>query len=146
MDAEPPVLAPQAGYRVPFAWIPDQSCTGSGGATTGPTSANQVSANSQAHAASGAPASGATGAASNNPQASSSPSAGPTGAPSPTATATTNPTGQPPTATIAHTPAPGSPNVATATLPLACSGTLYRGGVQPAGGAALQPSGTPSAR
>ncbi|WP_097237124.1 hypothetical protein [Streptomyces sp. 1331.2] len=148
MDAEPPVLAPHTGYRVSFVWIPDQGCAGSGGATTGPTGTNQVSANSQApaaSAASGARASGASGAPSNNPQASSSPSAGPTGAPSPTATTTTNPTGQPPTATIAHTPAPGSPAAATATLPLTCSGTLYRGGVQAVGGAAPRPSGTPSA-
>ncbi|MFF7990489.1 hypothetical protein ACFZDG_11945 [Kitasatospora xanthocidica] len=146
MDAEPPVLAPLAGYRVPFAWVPDQTCTASGGPTSAPTGANQVSLSSQAPAASGGPASGATGAPSANPQATSSPSAGPTPAPSPTATPTTNPTTPAPTATIAHTPAPGSPTAATATLPVACSGTLYRGGVQAVGGgSAPQPSGSPSA-
>ncbi|MFD8750414.1 hypothetical protein ACFV0O_05435 [Kitasatospora sp. NPDC059577] len=150
MDAEPPVLAPQTGYRLPFAWIPDQSCTG--GATSAPTGPNQVALTSQAPVSSGVPAAGAAGAAgasgapSANPQATSSPSAGPTSAPSPTATPTGNPTTAPPTATIAHTPAPGSPTAATATLPLACSGTLYRGGVQAVGGSAPQPSGSPSAR
>ncbi|MER7766081.1 hypothetical protein [Kitasatospora sp. NPDC096140] len=145
MDAEPPVLAPQGGYRLPFAWIPDPSCTVAGGATSAPTGANRVSLTTQVPAASGGPASGASAAPSSNPQATSSPSAGPTSAPSPTATPTTDPTGPAPTATIAHTPAPGSPTAATATLPLACSGTLYRGGVQAVPGAVPQPSGSPSA-
>ncbi|MFJ8625921.1 hypothetical protein ACIRD3_24190 [Kitasatospora sp. NPDC093550] len=145
MDAEPPVLAPQSGYRVPFAWIPDQSCTDPGGATSAPTGVNQVSLTSQAPVSSGVPASGATGAPSANPRATSSPSAGPTSAPSPTATPTANPTTSAPTATIAHTPAPGSPTAATATLPVACSGTLYRGGVQAVGGSGVVASGSPSA-
>ncbi|MER7580800.1 hypothetical protein [Kitasatospora sp. NPDC097691] len=145
MDAEPPVLAPQGGYRLPFAWIPDPSCTVTGGATSAPTGANRVSLTTQIPAASGEPVAGATAAPSSNPQATSSPSAGPTSAPSPTATPTTDPTGPAPTATIAHTPAPGSPTAATATLPLACSGTLYRGGVQAVPGAVPQPSGSPSA-
>ncbi|MFJ3214775.1 hypothetical protein ACIPLC_02445 [Kitasatospora sp. NPDC086801] len=148
MDAEPPVLAPQAGYRVPFAWVPDRTCPTSGGtATTGPTSqggANPAIGGSQAPAATdAAPASDASAAPSANPQASSSASAGPTNAPSPTATPTGNPTAPPATATIAHTPAPGSPAAATATLPVACAGTLYRGGVQAVGAPAPQPSGTP---
>ncbi|WP_051711949.1 hypothetical protein, partial [Streptomyces sp. NRRL S-350] len=91
MDAEPPVLAPRTGYRVPFVWVPDQSCTGTGGATSVPTGANQAPKNSQAPAASGAPRARATGAPTANPQISSSPSAGPTAAPSGTPTATTNP-------------------------------------------------------
>ncbi|MGW2375512.1 hypothetical protein [Kitasatospora sp. NPDC001683] len=147
MDAEPPVLAPQAGYRVPFAWIPDQGCGSSGGATGAPTTgANQASLTTQAPAASGAaPASGASAAPSANPQASSSPTSGTSSAPSPTATPSGNPTSAQATATIAHTPAPGSPAAATASLPVECGGTLYRGGVQPAGGSAAQPSGTPAA-
>ncbi|MFG2847796.1 hypothetical protein ACGF12_32180 [Kitasatospora sp. NPDC048296] len=149
MDTEPPVLAPQAGYRVPFAWIPDQGC-GSGGSggtvTSAPTGANQVALTTQAPgAASDAPASGNSAAPSSNPQASATPTSGPTPAPSPTATPTGSPTTGPATATIAHTPAPGSPAAATASLPVACGGTLYRGGVQSTGGAAAQPSGTPAA-
>ncbi|MEV7776020.1 hypothetical protein [Kitasatospora sp. NPDC086791] len=143
MDAEPPVLAPQAGYRVPFAWIPDQSCTG--GPTGAPSGASQASLNSKTPATSGVSAAGATGAPSGNPQASSSPSSVPSSAPSPTATPTGNPTTPAATATIAHTPAPGSPTAATVTLPVACGGTLYRGGVQAVGGPAPQPSGSPSA-
>ncbi|MFJ9772612.1 hypothetical protein ACIRVF_15415 [Kitasatospora sp. NPDC101157] len=146
MDAEPPVLAPQAGYRVPFAWIPDQGC-GSGGATTAPsTGTNQASLTTRAPAASdAAPASGASAAPSANPQASSSPTSGTTSAPSPTATPSGNPTPAQATATIAHTPAPGSPAAATASLSVGCGGTLYRGGVQPVGGSAAQPTGTPAA-
>ncbi|MGW3038495.1 hypothetical protein ACWC9T_00275 [Kitasatospora sp. NPDC001159] len=144
MDTEPPVLAPQAGYRVPFAWIPDQGCGSGGTATSAPTGANQVSLTTQAPAASAAPASGNSAAPSANPQPSSTPTSGPTSAPSPTATPTGNPTTAPATATIAHTPAPGSPTAATASLPVACGGTLYRGGVQAAGGVAAQPSGTPT--
>ncbi|MFI9360366.1 hypothetical protein ACIG5E_04810 [Kitasatospora sp. NPDC053057] len=146
MDAEPPVLAPQAGYRVSFAWIPDQGC-GSGGATTAPTTgANQASLTTQAPAASGAaPASGASAAPSANPHASSSPTSGTTSAPSPTATPSGSPTSAQATATIAHTPAPGSPAAATASLPVECGGTLYRGGVQSAGGSAAQTAGPPAA-
>ncbi|MFI9157171.1 hypothetical protein [Kitasatospora aureofaciens] len=147
MDTEPPVLAPQAGYRVPFAWIPDQGC-GSGGATTAPsTGANRASLTTQAPAAASgaAPASGASAAPSANPQASSSPTSGTSSAPSPTATPSGNPTAAQATATIAHTPAPGSPEAATASLPVGCGGTLYRGGVQPVGGAAAQPTGAPAA-
>ncbi|MBV2154820.1 hypothetical protein [Kitasatospora sp. SUK 42] len=143
MDAEPPVLAPQAGYRVPFAWIPDQGCTSGGTVTSPPTGANQVSLTTQAPSTTGVPASGATEAPSANPQPSSSPTAGPTTEPSPTATATTNPTGPAATATIAHTPAPGSPAAATASLPVGCGGTFYRGGVQPVGAAAPQ-TGAPT--
>ncbi|MEU4113424.1 hypothetical protein AB0F71_02845 [Kitasatospora sp. NPDC028055] len=151
MDAEPPLLAPQAGYKVPFAWIPDQGCGSSGGATTAPTSgANQAALTTQGPAgSSGAAPNSGTGAAvapSSNPQASPSATSGPTAAPSPTATPSGNPTGAPATATIAHTPAPGSPAVATASLPVGCGGTLYRGGVQPSGGgSAARPSGTPAA-
>ncbi|MFG3225266.1 hypothetical protein ACGF07_10875 [Kitasatospora sp. NPDC048194] len=145
MDAEPPVLAPQAGYRVPFVWIPDQGC-GSAGTATGAPTANQAALTSQAPAASsGVPATGASAAPSANPRASSSPTSGATSAPSPTATPTGGPTTGPATATIAHTPAPGSPTAATASLPVGCGGTLYRGGVQavqPPGGAGAQPSGT----
>ncbi|MFD8704365.1 hypothetical protein ACFV1W_17375 [Kitasatospora sp. NPDC059648] len=147
MDAEPPVLAPQAGYRVPFAWIPDQGC-GSGGGTAAPsTGANQASLTTQAPAAASgaAPASGASAAPSVNPPATSSPTSGTTSAPSPTATPSGNPTSAQTTATIAHTPAPGSPAAATASLPVGCGGTLYRGGVQLAGGSAAQPTGTPAA-
>ncbi|MBO1418894.1 hypothetical protein J0670_30355, partial [Streptomyces sp. FH025] len=144
MDAEPPVLAPQAGYRVPFAWVPDQGCTPAGGATDPSLGVSQVSLNTQAPATGGVPGSGASAAPTANPQPSSSPSAGPTVEPSPTATATANPTGRTGTATIAHTPAPGSPSAATASLPVACGGTLYRGGVQSAGGAAPQ-TGAPTA-
>ncbi|MFF2117934.1 hypothetical protein ACFVXH_11465 [Kitasatospora sp. NPDC058184] len=147
MDGEPPVLAPRAGYRVPFAWVPDQTCTGSGTLSTPSNSVNQVALRSDVPAAeSGAPASVPTSEVSANPPASSSPSAGPTTAPSPTATPTGNPTTAPPAVTIAHTPAPGSPAAATATLPVACSGTVYRGGVQGLGGPAPQPSGSPTAR
>ncbi|MET8542811.1 hypothetical protein ABZW03_19465 [Kitasatospora sp. NPDC004799] len=146
MDGEPPVLAPRAGYRVPFAWIPDQTCTGSGTLTTPSNGVNQAALRSDVPAAeSGAPASVPTDAPSANPPASSSPSAAPTTAPSPTATPTGNPTTAPATATVAHTPAPGSPAVATATLPVSCGGTVYRGGVQVLGGPAPQPSGSPSA-
>ncbi|MFI5645131.1 hypothetical protein [Kitasatospora sp. NPDC051705] len=153
MDAEPPVLAPQAGYRVPFTWIPDRTgcpTRGSGTATTTPAGqggANPVAAGTPAPAATGAaPGSGASGAPSVGPPASSSPSAGPTTVPSPTATATAGPTTAPAGATIAHTPAPGSPAAATVTLPVGCGGTFYRGGVQAAGGAAApQPSGSPAA-
>ncbi|MDH6703415.1 hypothetical protein P3T27_000096 [Kitasatospora sp. MAA19] len=153
MDADPPVLAPQAGYRVPFAWIPDRTCPTSGGggaattaAPTGQGGAKSAAAGSQAPAASGAaPATDASAAPSGGPQPSSSPSAGPTTGTSPTATPTANPSTRPATATIAHTPAPGSPAVATATLPITCAGTLYRGGVQPVGATAPQPSGSPSA-
>ncbi|MER7670683.1 hypothetical protein ABTY61_19755 [Kitasatospora sp. NPDC096128] len=150
MDTEPPVLAPLAGYKVPFAWIPDQVCGSSGGASPAPTAgANQASLTTRAPAGASdaAPASGtgASAAPSSNPQASSSPTSGPTPAPSPTATPSGNPTGVPPTATIAHTPAPGSPAAATASLPVGCGGTLYRGGVQSSGGSAVQPSGTPAA-
>ncbi|MFD5461431.1 hypothetical protein ACFWIQ_01205 [Kitasatospora sp. NPDC127059] len=147
MDAEPPVLAPQTGYRVPFAWIPDQGCGSSGGATTAPTnSVNQASLTTQAPRGSSgaAPAGGASAAPSGNPQASSSPTSAPTSAPSPTATPSSGPTGGPATATIAHTPAPGSPVAATASLPVDCGGTLYRGGVQPAGGSAPQSTGAPA--
>ncbi|MFD0397261.1 hypothetical protein ACFVHI_04195 [Kitasatospora sp. NPDC127121] len=153
MDAEPPVLAPQAGYRVPFAWVPDRTCPtpGASTASTGPTSqggANPAVGASQAPAAAtgAAPAaSDASAAPSTNPQASSSPSAGPTNAPSSTPTPTGSLTTAPATATIAHTPAPGSPAVATATFAVACGGTLYRGGVQAVGASAPQPSDTPPA-
>ncbi|MEV7597879.1 hypothetical protein AB0O91_10915 [Kitasatospora sp. NPDC089797] len=148
MDAEPPVLSPQAGYKVPFAWIPDQGC-GTGGSTGAPTNgANQISLTTQAPpvgSSGAAPDTGTSAAPSANPQASSSPTSGPTPAPSPTPTPSGNPTAPQPTATIAHTPAPGSPAAATASLPVECGGTLYRGGVQPAGGPAAQPSGTPAA-
>ncbi|MFD7907249.1 hypothetical protein ACFV4G_34065 [Kitasatospora sp. NPDC059747] len=150
-DTDPPLLAPQAGYRVPFAWIPDPVCptTGQGGATAAPTGATgpgPISLTTQAPAASGAPASGASAAPSSNPQASPSPSTGPTTAPTPTGSPTPNPTvSNPPSATIAHTPAPGSPSAAAVLLPGACAGTVYRGGLQAVGGPASQPSGTPSA-
>ncbi|MFJ4191623.1 hypothetical protein [Kitasatospora sp. NPDC089509] len=150
MDAEPPVLAPQAGYKVPFAWIPDQGCGTSGGATGAPTNGvNQASLTTQAppigSSGAGPAAGGSSAAPSANPPASASPTAEPSTAPSPTATPSGNPTAAAPTATIAHTPAPGSPAAATAALPVACGGTLYRGGVQQAGGAPTQPSGTPAA-
>ncbi|MGW2253469.1 hypothetical protein ACWCXH_25215 [Kitasatospora sp. NPDC001660] len=150
-DTDPRVLAPQGGYRVPFAWIPDPVCPAAGqgiatAAPTGGTGASQVSLTTQAPAASGAPASGASAAPSSNPQPSTSPTAGPTTAPTPTGTPTPNPTTpNPPSATIAHTPAPGSPSAATAVLPGACAGTVYRGGLQTTGAPASQPSGTPSA-
>ncbi|MEV7023224.1 hypothetical protein AB0O00_13845, partial [Kitasatospora sp. NPDC093558] len=147
-DTDPPVLAPQAGYRVPFAWIPDPVCPTSGQGTatpapTGGTGTNQASLTTQAPAASGAPASGASAAPTSNPQVTASPSAGPTTAPTPTSSPTPNPTvSSPPSATIAHTPAPGSPSAATALLPGACAGTVYRGGLQAVGGPSAQPSGT----
>ncbi|MQS13388.1 hypothetical protein F7Q99_14175 [Streptomyces kaniharaensis] len=150
-DTDPPVLAPQGGYRVPFAWIPDPVCpaTGPGTATAAPTGqslANPAAFTTDAPAATGAPATGAAAAPTSNAQPSASPTAGPTSAPSPTATPTQNPTTPtPPSATIAHTPAPGSPTAATAVLPGACAGTVYRGGVQASGGPAQQASGTPSA-
>ncbi|MEE1784009.1 hypothetical protein PUR71_14015 [Streptomyces sp. SP17BM10] len=149
-DTDPPLLAPQAGYRVPFAWIPDPVCptTGQGGATTAPTGApapGPVALTTQAPAAaSGAPASGASAAPSSNPHVSASPSAGPTTEPTPSGSPTPNPTASsPPSTTIAHTPAPGSPSAAAVLLPGACAGTVYRGGLQPVGGPAAQPSGTP---
>ncbi|MFI2612581.1 hypothetical protein [Kitasatospora sp. NPDC018619] len=146
MNAEPPVLAPRAGYRVPFAWVPDQGCTSSGTSNVQANGVNQAALRAGAPAAeSGAPATVPTSEASANPPASSSPSAGPSTAPSPTATPSGNPTTAPPAVTIAHTPAPGSPVAATATLPVSCSGTVYRGGVQGLGGPAPQPSGTPAA-
>nr|BFD92148.1 hypothetical protein KitaXyl93_35080 [Kitasatospora sp. Xyl93] len=146
MDGEPPVLAPRAGYRVPFAWVPDQTCTGSGTLTATSNGVNQAALRSNVPAVeSGAPAAAPTDAPSANPPASSSPSAGPTTAPSPTATPTGNPTTAPAAVTIAHTPAPGSPAAATATLPVSCGGTVYRGGVEGPGGPAPQPSGSPTA-
>ncbi|MBV6696915.1 hypothetical protein [Kitasatospora aureofaciens] len=150
-DTDPPVLAPQAGYRVPFAWIPDAVCptAGPGTATAAPTGqsgANQAALTTQAPAATGAPGSGASAAPTSNPQTSASPTAGPTSAPSPTATPTPNPTApNPPSATIAYTPAPGSPSAAMAVLPGACAGTVYRGGLQAVNAPTQQPSGTPSA-
>ncbi|MFJ9695904.1 hypothetical protein [Kitasatospora sp. NPDC101183] len=143
MDAEPPVLAPQAGYRVPFAWVPDQTCgTGTGTTTGSTTGTNQPAAATQAPAASQAPAAGTSAAPPVNPQATTTPSANPSGAPSPTATPPTgNPSPAPATATLAHTPAPGSPTAATATVPVPCPGTVYRGGVQPA---AAPAPGTPT--
>ncbi|MGW1172765.1 hypothetical protein ACWD4P_03485 [Kitasatospora sp. NPDC002543] len=146
MDGEPPVLAPRAGYRVPFAWVPDQTCGGSGALTTPSNGLYKAALRADLPAAeSGAPASVPSEEASANPPASSSPSAGPTGAPSPTVPPTGNPTTAPPAVTVAHTPAPGSPAAATATLPVSCSGTVYRGGVQSLGGPAPQPSGSPTA-
>ncbi|MEV7182668.1 hypothetical protein [Kitasatospora sp. NPDC093102] len=146
MDGEPPVLAPRAGYQVSFAWVPDQTCSGSGALTTPSSGVNQAALRSGVPAGeSGAPASVPTNAPSANPPASSSPSAGPSTASSPTATPTGNPPTAPPTVTIAHTPAPGNPAAAAATLPVSCSGTVYRGGVQGLGGPAPQPSGSPTA-
>ncbi|WP_316522627.1 hypothetical protein [Kitasatospora brasiliensis] len=146
MDAEPPVLAPRAGYRVPFAWVPDQTCTGSGAGAVPANGVNKVRLRADAPAAEPeAPASDVSGAPSANPQASSSPTAAPTTESSPTTTPSGNPSTTAPTATLAHTPAPGSPAAATATLPVACSGTVYRGGVQGLGGPAPQPSGSPAA-
>ncbi|MFE4976666.1 hypothetical protein ACFRAR_31760 [Kitasatospora sp. NPDC056651] len=145
MDAEPPVLAPRAGYRVPFAWVPDQTCTGSGTVTSPSTGVNQARLRSDVPTTeSGAPASGTSSVPSSNPQASSSPSAGPSTDPSPTASPSGNPPTVPQTVTLAHTPAPGSPAAATATLPVPCSGTVYRGGVQGLDGPAPQPSGSPT--
>ncbi|MFE4514138.1 hypothetical protein ACFRMQ_08070 [Kitasatospora sp. NPDC056783] len=146
MDAEPPVLAPRAGYRVPFAWVPDQACTGSGTVTSPSNGVNRARLRSDVPTTeSGAPDSGASGGPSSNPQASSSPSAGPSTDPSPTASPSGNQPTVPPAATLAHTPAPGSPAVATATVPVPCSGTVYRGGVQGLDGPAPQPSGSPTA-
>ncbi|MGW3228121.1 hypothetical protein [Kitasatospora sp. NPDC001095] len=148
MDGEPPVLAPRAGYRVPFAWVPERTCTGSGSLTTPASNGvNQVALRSDVPAAvePGAPGSVTSDAPSANPPASSSPSADPTTAPSPSASPTGNPPTTAPTVTIAHTPAPGSPAVATAILPVSCGGTVYRGGVQGLGGPAPQPSGSPTA-
>ncbi|GAA3033107.1 hypothetical protein GCM10010519_69230 [Streptomyces lactacystinicus] len=146
MDGEPPVLAPRAGYRVPFAWVPDRTCTGSGTLTTPSSGVNQAALRSDVPAIEpGAPASVPSSEPSANPPASSSPSAGPSTAPSPTPTPTGGPTAAPSSVTIAHTPAPGSPAAATATLPVACSGTVYRGGVQNLGGSVPQPSGSPTA-
>ncbi|MBD0670392.1 hypothetical protein BU198_06605, partial [Streptomyces sp. CBMA156] len=150
MDGEAPLLAPRAGYRVPFAWVPDQTCTDPDPVTPPSKGVNyKVALRSDVPAAeSGAPASGASGAPgvpSANPPASESPSAAPSTTSSPTATPTGNPTTAPATATIAHTPAPGSPAAATVTLPVSCGGTVYRGGVQGVGGPAPQPSGSPTA-
>ncbi|MFI6154056.1 hypothetical protein ACIBCA_15345 [Kitasatospora sp. NPDC051170] len=143
MDTEPPVLAPQAGYRVPFAWVPDQTCGAGTGPSTGTGPNQPAAAASRAPAATEAPSVGGSAAPSANPEPTTTPTANPTGAPSPTSTAPTgNPSATPATATIAHTPAPGSPTAATATVPVPCSGTLYRGGVQPAGASA----GSPTAR
>ncbi|MEU1286496.1 hypothetical protein [Kitasatospora sp. NPDC005856] len=146
MDGEPPVLAPRAAYRVPFAWVPDRTCTGSNSLTTPSNGTHQVALRSDVPAVEpGAPESVPSGESSANPPASSSPSAGPTTAPSPTPTPSGGPTSAPSSVTIAHTPAPGSPAAATATLPVACGGTVYRGGVQGPGGPAPQPSGSPTA-
>ncbi|MFI9327883.1 hypothetical protein ACIGZJ_10105 [Kitasatospora sp. NPDC052868] len=147
------VLAPQAGYRVEFGWVPDSGCPA-------PTGASPTAAVGQAAAAGPSPAaqpggSGGSGGVapamrasvppSAAPPASASPTAGPTGAPSPTATVTTGPSTPPPTVTLSHTPAPGSPTAATAVLLGACSGTVYRTQAEPAPAPTPGPTGSPTA-
>ncbi|MFD0277974.1 hypothetical protein ACFVHB_29260 [Kitasatospora sp. NPDC127111] len=139
------LLAPRAGYRVDFGWVPDAAgCPANGGAAPSTTAGRGSLAGSGTGSTSGTQAGGPGGsggaapaigpsaaAATGAPPASASPTAGPTGAPSPTATPSTGPSTPAATVTLAHTPAPGSPSAATAVLPGACSGTVYRTAPQP---------------
>ncbi|MEU6231549.1 hypothetical protein [Kitasatospora sp. NPDC047058] len=134
------LLAPRAGYRVDFGWVPDAAgCPAGSGARPSSTAgqgnlagpgpvgtAGAAQAAGPGGSAGAAPAAAPSAAATGAPPASASPTAGPTGAPSPTATPSTGPSTPAATATLAHTPAPGSPSVATAVLPGACAGTVYR--------------------
>ncbi|MBP0455510.1 hypothetical protein J5Y04_39220 [Kitasatospora sp. RG8] len=141
------LLAPQAGYRVDFGWVPDAGgCPAPGGptpsATAGPGGpavaagpAPGATSGAQAAATGGsggaAPAAASSEAPSAAPPASATPTTVPTTVPSPTITPSSGPSSPPPAVTIAHTPAPGSPSTATAVLPGACAGTVYRTAPQP---------------
>ncbi|MEV0534690.1 hypothetical protein [Kitasatospora sp. NPDC050463] len=155
------VLAPQAAYRVEFGWVPDGGCRATGGVSPSATAGQSGSSGSGAGtslamqsggpggpggpggSASGsgsgsgpgsravAPADGASVAPTGAPPASATPTTGSTSVPSPSATPTTGHSAPPATVTIAHTPAPGSPAAASAVLPGACSGTVYRTAPQP---------------
>ncbi|MFE2726991.1 hypothetical protein [Kitasatospora sp. NPDC059327] len=161
------LLAPQAAYRVDFGWVPDAGCrapsgappsattdrSGSGAVGSGTALAGQPGGPGGA-ATAGAPgavgpAGGASGAPTAAPPASATPTTDPTSAPSPSATPTAGPSAPPATVTLTHTPAPGSPAAASAVLPGACSGTVYRTAPQPVAGpsapATPVPSGSPSA-
>lgn len=159
------LLAPQAAYRVDFGWVPDAGCRATGGASPSATAGQSGAGGSAAGtslamqsggpggSASGsgagdaAPADGASVAPTGAPPASATPTTGPTSVPSPSATRTAGPSTPPATVTIAHTPAPGSPAAASAVLPGACSGTVYRTAPQPvmAPAPAETPAPSPSA-
>lgn len=103
------VLAPGAAYRVRFGWVPD-SANATACATT-PSSSPSDSASPAAGAGSGTAAAGegARGAA-----------------------ATDTPQTPQTSVSLSHTPAVGAPSVGPATIPGACSGTVYRTGPLPA--------------
>ncbi|WP_406201818.1 hypothetical protein OH807_22605 [Kitasatospora sp. NBC_01560] len=158
-DGQTLLLAPRAGYRVDFGWVPDTAgCPAAGGATPGATAGpgaalagagggatpgGQITG--QGATGGAAPAAGSSAAATAAPPASASPTTGPTGAPSPTATPTAGPSTPPPTITLTHTPAPGSPAAARAVIPGACSGTVYRTAPQPLSAPSATSAPTPSA-
>ncbi|MCG6494454.1 hypothetical protein [Kitasatospora sp. A2-31] len=173
VDGQGLLLVPRAGYRVDFGWVPDAAgCPSSAGASPSASpgvagrsvagnpglaggGADAGSAGTSSSARSGGPGSGSAamapaGGPSAGPTAgggagSGSPTARPTTVASPTATATAAPSTPPAAVTIAHTPAPGSPSAATATLLGACSGTVYRTGPQPLPPpTAATPSASPS--
>ncbi|MFJ9946585.1 hypothetical protein [Kitasatospora sp. NPDC091207] len=168
-DADGPglLLAPQAAYRVDFGWVPDAGCrapsgappsatpdrSGSGAVGSGTALAGQsdgpVGVASGAAPGAVSPVGAASAAPTAAPPASATPTTDPTSVPSPSATPTAGPSAPPATVTLAHTPAPGSPAAASAVLPGACSGTVYRTAPRPVAGpsapATPVPSGSPSA-
>ncbi|MFC5890129.1 hypothetical protein RMN57_18840 [Kitasatospora sp. CM 4170] len=169
VDGQGLLLVSRAGYRVDFGWVPDSAgCPASagsspsatpgaagrpvagnpgmaGGAGGAGTSSSVRSGTLGSGPAAMAPAGGPSAGPTAGGAGSASPTAGPTTAPSPTATATGAPSAPPSAVTIAHTPAPGSPSAATATLLGACAGTVYRTGPQPLPPpAAATPSASPS--
>ncbi|GAA1146041.1 hypothetical protein F4556_003731 [Kitasatospora gansuensis] len=105
----PVLLPPSTGYQVRFGWVPDGPCT-SGDAV-------------KARAVAAAPGPSGSGSPSQAPGPETSPS--PVESPNPT----TSPTAGRPTVTLTHTPDPGGPQV-VATLPNACTGTVYRNGAE----------------
>ncbi|GAA3031565.1 hypothetical protein GCM10020229_48740 [Kitasatospora albolonga] len=116
----PLLLAPAAAYLVRFGWVPETACPAPTPAP-GPTSAGVPEKGEAAQARAAVPA----------PSGSGAPSEAPGPETSPTPTPTASPTPGPETALLlTHVPDPGGQPV-QATVPNACTGTVYRTAPEP---------------
>ncbi|MFI5529190.1 hypothetical protein ACIA8O_11680 [Kitasatospora sp. NPDC051853] len=111
----PLLLAPSTAYLVRFGWVPETACPAPTPAP-GPSAGAAPEKGEAAKARAAAPA----------PSGSAAPSEGPGPDPTPTPTPTpTPPPGPETTLLLTHVPDPGGQPV-SATIPNACTGTVYR--------------------